>query len=133
MSEKNKLIISKVIIVFLVLIYLISVYQLHKAEPIKHIHGTYQSVDAPEVYTFTFSSYDGTYLINYVYETLEEGTFEKYGYNTYICKDKSGKKSLLTLLHDGFFYYDCKNDRIVKAIKKSDVPTVIFIDENTRR
>ncbi len=126
MSEKMKLSISKAIIILLILIYLIAIYQLHQAEPIKYIHGTYQNIEVPEIYTFTFNSYEGTYFISYGFSMLEEGTFEKYDYNTYICKDKSGKKSLLTLLHDGFFYYDCENDRVIKAIKKSDVPTTVI-------
>lgn len=68
----------------------------------------------------------GTYFIIYGSSMLEEGTFEKYDYSTYICKDKSGNKSLLTLLHDGFFYYDCENDRVIRAIKKSDIPTTVI-------
>lgn len=120
MSEKSKLTIQKIIIIFLILIYLIPIYQLHQAKPIKYIHGTYQNIDEPELYTFIFNSEDETYFISYDLSAIEEGTFKKYNYNTYICYDKYGKTWLLTLLHDGFFYYDCENNRVIKAIKKSD-------------
>lgn len=99
MNDKNKLTLLKAIIIFLILIYFMAVYQSYQTEPIKYIHGTYQNIDVPalpELYTFTFNSYEGTYFISYNYVALEEGTFEKYENNTYICYDKSGKTSLLT-------------------------------------
>jgi len=110
----------------LVLIFLMALYQLNQTEPIKYIHGTYQNIDAPPLYTFTFNSYEGTYFISYRFAALGEGTFERYENNTYICYDKIGETFLLTLLHDGFLYYDSENEIVVKVVKKSDVPMTVI-------
>lgn len=128
MNDKNKLTSLKAIIVFLILIYLVAIYQLYQTKPIEHIQGTYQNVNTLPLYTFTFNSYEGTYFISYNSAVLGEGTFEKHENNTYICYDKIGETFLLTLLHDGFLYYDSKNDIVVKAIKKSDVPTTVITE-----
>jgi hypothetical protein len=126
MNDKNKLTLLKAIIFFLILIYIMALYQLHQTEPIKYIHGTYQNIDAPPLYTFTFNSYEGTYFISYSFAALGEGTFEQYDNNTYICYDKTGETFLLTLLHDGFLYYDSENEIVVKVAKKSDIPVTVI-------
>jgi hypothetical protein len=54
---------------------------------------------------------------------LEQGKYEKYKDNIYICHDESGKTTIITLLNNGFYFYDYDNNKVVEMEKLSDIPT----------
>lgn len=125
MDKKFSLSLSKIIIIFLLLSYLSVTFTLYKTEPLKKITGFYQSTGFPDnVYQSSFHyEEEGTYYLKLNDKTLENGGFEKYKDNIYICYDKFGKKRLITLLNNGFYFFDYDNDRVVEMEKMSDIPT----------
>lgn len=112
-------------IIFLLFSWLSTAFTLYKTEPLKNITGFYQSTGFPDnIYQCSFDfEKEGTYYLKFNDNMLEQGKYEKYKDNIYICHDESGKTTIITLLNNGFYFYDYDNNKVVEMEKLSDIPT----------
>lgn len=119
---------SRIVIIFLLLLYLSTTYTLSKTEPSKSITGVYQSTGYPDnLYEYNFDWEDEeTYFLKFNNSLLEKGKFERYEENIYICYDETGNEKIITLLNEGFYFYDYNNKKVVEMVKRSEIPSILI-------
>lgn len=116
--RKNFLLLT--ILLILMSSSIFSMYKFNSIRPIHNITGFYQE-ENPSSPLYEFNFWDNRFQAKKDGKKLDEGIFEKYDENTYILISQS-ESILITLLHDGFYYYDKINKKAVFLFKKHFVP-----------
>lgn len=116
--QKNFLLL--IILLILMSLSIFSMYKFNSIRPIHNITGFYQE-ENPSSPFYEFNFWDNRFQAKKDGKKLDEGIFEQYDEITYILSGQS-ESILITLLNDGFYYYDEINKEPVFLIKKHYVP-----------
>ncbi len=124
MGSTTKFIRENFILLIILLILMsssiFSMYKFNSIKPIHNITGFYQE-ENPISPFYEFNFWDNRFQAKKDGKKLDEGIFEQYDENTYILSNQS-ESILITLLNNGFYYYDEINKEPVFLIKKHYVP-----------
>lgn len=111
---------------FLVILIIVAgpgYYQFNQVRPLEYITGVYQSTDhLPDLYEFNFTKNQAFFRFNGKIKKV--GDYIKAGDHVYLCRFRPEDR-LITLVSDGFYYYDEAADRVIRFIKKSPIPQTI--------
>ena len=116
--QKNFLLL--IILLILMSLSIFSMYKFNSIRPIHNITGFYQE-ENPSSPFYEFNFWDNRFQAKKDGKKLDEGIFEQYDEITYILSGQS-ESILITLLNDGFYYYDEINKEPIFLIKKYYVP-----------
>ncbi|WP_053957328.1 hypothetical protein [Inediibacterium massiliense] len=134
-SFANKNIFALILVMLLVILtscFIKTKTDLNKYIINKNIDGTFMSIDDlsqkqttdPNIQYFTFKR--GKFYRYRQFELMEKGTYENIDDHVYILKGDHIDECII-YTNERFYFYDRKENDVIKFLKVSDVPTFINI------